>query len=406
MQVTGALRNFAGDKATCSDMLLGQVVERALRTLELFFTHSELVYNTCRVLSKLSIEEKCCRIMLDRENLYAGVGLLQRVLLAYSEHAAIVSRLSFTLANLAMLYDEARAAISPEGFDSLVSSLLVPYVSLSSASRSHFDALLKSVRLIANVVLDNETGLEMTQGNAAVMALDQVLHMYTEYEEMTLISVSCLANLLFYDQPQRPVIADPALRQTLVLHLIPPLLQTINTETTREALRALSNLTRHTEAAHQVGQSHLVEPLLLLLDHNSAEVVYYSLGCLVNMSRLAKEFVYSEQCFERLVGLLTETGTEAVDLSLQTAMVLSNLSVSTKGLVPWDTVAGEDTVNRLGAVLATLTKDTVPEPLLGILRALNAQLPTALLPCPAPGCGRKFPTKAKLEEHWARRHEE
>ncbi len=94
IQVTGALRNFAGDKVAYSDMLLGQVVERTLRTLELFFTHSELVYNACRVLSKLSIEEKCCRIMLDKDNLYASVSLLQRVLLTYSEHAAVVSRLS------------------------------------------------------------------------------------------------------------------------------------------------------------------------------------------------------------------------------------------------------------------------------------------------------------------------
>ena len=406
IQVTGTLRNFAGDKVACSDMLLGQVVERTLRTLELFFTHSELVYNACRVLSKLSIEEKCCRIMLDKDNLYASVSLLQRVLLSYSEHAAVVSRLSFTLANLAMLYEEARAVIGPEGFDCLVSTLLVPYMSLSTASRTHFDALLKSVRLLANVVLDNETGMEMTQGNVAIAALDQVLRMHTDHEEMTLITVSCLANILFYDQPQRPLVADPSLRETLVLHLIPALLQTINTETTLEALRALSNLTRHPEAAHQVGQSHLVEPLMLLLDHSSPEVVYYCLGCMMNLSRLAKEFVYSEQCFERLVTLLAETDIEASDLNVQIAMVLGNLCSATKGLVPWESVAGEDVVRKLGPLLAALARESASEQLQSVVRALTAQLPAALLPCPVPGCGRKFPNKAKLTEHFERRHQE
>jgi len=406
IQVTGTLRNFAGDKVACTDMLLGQVVERTLRTLDLFFTHSELVYNACRVLSKLSMEEKCCRIMLDRDNLYASVSLLQRVLLTYSEHAAVVSRLSFTLANLAMLYEEARAALGPEGFDTTVTTLLVPYVSLATASRAHFDALLKSVRLLANAVLDNETGVEMTQGNAAISALDQVLRMHIDHEEMTLITVSCLANILFYDQPQRPIVADLSLREALVLHLVPALLQTLNTETTREALRALSNLTRHPEAAHQVGQSHLVEPLMLLLDHSSAEVVYYCLGCLMNLSRLAKEFVYSEQCFERLVALLAETGAQANDLSVQTAMVLGNLCTATKGLVPWESVAGEEVVRKLGSLLASLAKESVSDQLLSVVRALTTQLPAAFIPCPVPGCGRKFQNKAKLTEHWERRHQE
>lgn len=409
IQATGILRNYAGEKAFLGDMLIGKVVERGLRTLDLFFGHPELVFNTSRVLSKLSMEEKCCRLMLDKDNLYSSIALLQRVLIAYSEHAAVVSRLAFTLANLAMLYEEVRAVIGAEGFDVLTDTILLPYAQMEGLSRAHFDALLKTIRLLANVVMDAETGAEMIKTGVAVRSLVKVMQTYlNQHEEMTLITVSCLANILFYDSPERPVVPETAVRQGLVRLLAPCLVQTDNFEVTREALRALSNLTRHETAAQEMSKIHAIEPLLLLLDHCSAEVVFYSLGCLTNISHLAKEALYSEYCFERFVTLLSESGVSAVDISLQVSMVLSNLCSPSKGFVPWEGVAGEEAVKRLTSLVARLLSEAQGREnaidLLSVLKTLKEAMPAELLPCPVQGCGRKFASQEKLKEHWERRH--
>jgi hypothetical protein len=411
IQTTGILRNYAGDKAFVSDMLVGKVVERGLRTLDLFFAHPELVFNTSRVLSKLSMEEQCCRIMLDKSNLYSSISLLQRVLLTYSEHAAVVSRLGFTLANLAMLYEEVRAVLGAEGFDALTDTILLSYAQIEGMSRTHFDALLKTIRLLANVVMDAETGAEMLKGSSAIASLMKVLQVYMgQHEEMTLITVSCLANILYYDYPSRPVVPDVGTRVGLVRLLAPCLVQTDNFEITREALRALSNLTRHEIAAKEIGQIHAIEPLMLLLDHSSPEVVFYSLGCLTNISHLAKELIYSEYYFERFIALLSESYLEAIDISLQVSMTLSNLCSPTKGLVPWEGVAGEEAVKRLnnliGAIITEGQEIEGAKDLLSVLKTLKEAMPEDLLPCPVKGCGRKFASQEKLKEHWERRHNE
>lgn len=409
IQATGILRNYAGEKTFLSDMLVGKVVERGLRALDLFFEHPELVFNISRVLSKLSMEEKCCRIMLDKANLYSSIALLHRVLIAYSEHSAVVSRLGFTLANLAMLYEEVRAVLGAEGFDALTDTVLLSYAQMEGGSRAHFDALLKTIRLLANIVMDAETGAEMMKGGCAVASLAKVMQTYlNKHEEMTLITVSCLANVLFYDSPSRPVVPETTVRVGLVRLLAQCLVQTDNFEITREALRALSNLTRHESAAKEIGQIHAIEPLMLLLDHSSSEVVFYSLGCLTNISHLAKELVYSEYCFERFVTLLSESGVLAVDISLQVSMVLSNLCSPTKGFVPWEGVAGEEAVKRLTSLVATLLaagqgRDSATQ-LLSVLKTLKEAMPGDLLPCPVAGCGRKFASQEKLKEHWERRH--
>lgn len=411
IQVTGILRNYAGDSTSVTDMLRSKVVERGLRTLDLFFEHSELIFNTCRVLSKLSVDSKCCQLMLDKENLYSGVGVLQRVMLAYSEQPAVVSRVGFTLANLSMMYAEARAVIGAEGFDAITDAVLLPYTHIDTPTKPQFDALLKTVRLLANIVLDTETGVEMMKGATALTALTVILELYTgKHEEMTLITVSCIANILFYDLPSSPICSDAALHGKLIRLLAPCLVQTDNFEITREALRAISNLTRHENAISELHSIHAIEPLILLLDHNIPEIVFFSLGCLTNISHLAKELVNTGYCFERLTTLMGEAGLRAVDVSMQVGMVLANLCAPTKGMVPWEGVAGEEVVRRLSHLVNTLLaeagKKEETEELVTVLTTLKDMMPKDLLPCPFPGCGRKFPSQEKLNEHWDRRHSE
>ena len=409
IQVTGILKNVVGLAAVQEDLVSGEVAPRCLRILALFMEHPELVQNTVRVVSKLSLEETFCVALLDQTNLYAGVSLLLKVLVAYSEQPGIVSRTAFTLANLAMAYAEARAVIGAEGFDSVTETVLSQFTLLAGSSKLHLDGLLKTIRLLANVLLDTETGSEMTKGQVAATCLLSVLRQFVGvHEEMTLLTVSCLANLLYYDSPSRPVIADAPLRAALVTAIHPALLQTVNFEITRESLRALSNLTRFELAAKEVGQTHLIEPLVLLLDHQSPEIVFYSLGCITNLTHVTKELVYSSQCFDRFVGLVAEAGVTAIDITEQAAMVLANLCTPTKGLVPWEGVAGEEVVRRLVTVLSGLipvAESQYPDSsLVQVLKGLQEVMPGDTIPCPATGCGRKFQSKEKLKDHWERRH--
>jgi hypothetical protein len=114
---------------------------------------------------------------------------------------------------------------------------------------------------------------------------------YVAQEELILNAVSCLTNVLFYDTPQTPF----AFNRFEVLAVLSPLLvQTLNVEITIEAVRACGNLTRHEEVCKAMNSLLLTDALLILLEHSNNDVVYYSLGCLTNVSCLAKELLYSE----------------------------------------------------------------------------------------------------------------
>merc|ERR1712066_949626 len=101
-------------------------------------------------------------------------------------------------------------------------------------------------------------------------------------EELVLNVVAAITNLLFYDVPSNLFFQEDS-KQLLCRLFRPLLLESYNVEALIETARALGNLSRHADARHCMASLRLDEILVILLDHNSSDLVYSVSGVLVNL---------------------------------------------------------------------------------------------------------------------------
>ena len=404
VQVTGALRNLAVDQSSYPQIILFHVVEKLVTCIEVYKSHSELVLNSLRTLGKLSVDEKVCQILNEEKTLLCLNSLYSK----YSENPSILTRVSYILANVVTIYEESRLVLGEPCVKNTVD-----YAILKHTKTKNSDVLVKSVRLVANIIIHPQVGSGLGTAEKLVQALCELFdnYNYNQHEELILNTVSCLTNVLFYDCHQTQLISDN-LRTLLLTKLCPLMVQTLNAEMTCEALRALGNLTRFEYVCKELPSLHLLETLYLLLDHPDNLVLYYALGCFTNLSSLAKHLIYAEHYFEKLVTLLENLALEDPEVSVVVCMVLSNMCAATRGMVPWESVAGEDLVKRLTSCLQNLkpacehlvSEGEPLEDLESLVENLLEVMPKPLIPCPVEGCGRKFPTQQELDQHTKRRH--
>ena len=105
-----------------------------------------------------------------------------------------------------------------------------------------------------------------------------------QHQELIFCGLSLLANITFYD---KTAITTDFEFKNVQLELVNTVtdfsIQTKSEEICCEALRVVANLSRHKELYKQFVKSQLVEALVLLLDSNSLQIVYYNLGALINL---------------------------------------------------------------------------------------------------------------------------
>jgi hypothetical protein len=105
-------------------------------------------------------------------------------------------------------------------------------------------------------------------------------------EEFILNAVSCATNLLFYDASSNDNhLFNTSLRIRIFNATKMYVLETSNEELQIEAVRVLSNLSRHLPLCeHFVADKSFIEALVLILDHTLRELVFYSIGILINIT--------------------------------------------------------------------------------------------------------------------------
>lgn len=157
---------------------------------------------------------------------------------------------------------------------------------------SDVDALVKIIRLLANLFTVNEIGQDIYVNRAAhfkdlVRKLKELLEKkcsLAQHADLIVCSLSCMANALYYD---REVLLSNLEYKTTKAQLVPLLgnfvVQAENEEICCEGLRVLSNLSRMKEFVKVVVEAKLHEATLILLESSSKEIVYYSLGVLINL---------------------------------------------------------------------------------------------------------------------------
>lgn len=145
----------------------------------------------------------------------------------------------------------------------------------------------------------------------------------------------------------------------------------------------------------------------MVLDHNLRDLVFYSVGIIINISlhgkgdkTATKLLSIPEACLlEKLVDVLKDSNLEDMDLARVAAKAIHNLQKVPEAVKFWDealierldelTVSlGED----LDGIMEVATEDELVEivQLRELLNALVNDMPVLTKDCPVPGCGRKF----------------
>lgn len=103
-------------------------------------------------------------------------------------------------------------------------------------------------------------------------------------EEFIFNAISCATNLLFYDTPHQPLFTKD-LRVQLFNTFKSYMLLTTNEELQIEAVRVLSNLSRHADLCEVfVNNKTFLEALCIVLDHTLRDLVFYSIGIVINIT--------------------------------------------------------------------------------------------------------------------------
>ena len=153
------------------------------------------------------------------------------------------------------------------------------------------DAITKVVKLIANLSTEElyaqlafqESQEEVKQLiHYLVRAIDK--RTIDDSEEFILNAISCITNILFYDTPNMQLLNDE-IRVQIFNSIKLYMLAKQNEEIQIETVRVLSNLSRHLRLCLEfVKDKTYVEALTIVLDLTLRDLVFYSVGIIINIS--------------------------------------------------------------------------------------------------------------------------
>lgn len=113
------------------------------------------------------------------------------------------------------------------------------------------------------------------------------------------------------------------------------LLETQNEEIQIESVRVISNLSRHASICELIlDDATFLQTLCVVLDHNLRDLVFYSVGIIINISLHSKGDTAANKLLaiteggsvlEKLVDVLKDSNLEDMDLARVAAKALHNL---------------------------------------------------------------------------------
>jgi hypothetical protein len=150
-----------------------------------------------------------------------------------------------------------------------------------------------------------------------------------KHEEFILNAISCITNILFYDLPSKQILSDQ-IRVQIFDSIKLYILATQNEEIQIETVRVLSNLSRHQVLCeHYVSDSTFLEALTIVLDHTLRDLVFYSVGIIINVTLhedTRQKIVVKHNVIPKLIDVLRDSNIEDIDLSKVAAKALHNMA--------------------------------------------------------------------------------
>lgn len=391
VQVTGIIKNLISD-SVLETVLEFQILEK-LAVVIYLYKDAEVQLNSYKALAKVSRQEVVSATLRNFMQVFSET-------LENSTDVQVLTRALYVQANILSAF--------PMTIEISFNNIFYFWVkTIGSTDLMELDLLIKITRFATNLLSSKTYPITCSFASELMKNLIETLTRYpvSSHEELVLNTVSCTSNLLYYDFPSQKLISEHF--QICALSKVSSLLvESFNEELIVEVLRTISNLTRHDHVCKQLPSLYLIEIFLMMLGHSNWQIVYFTLGCLINVSGTAKEVIFTERVFEALIETLEDVESSEPQFCEQVMMILCNLCTPGHGLVPWESVAGEENVQKLNEIIKrTLEKaQTGQASFLQVAKDLFDFMPKPWTACQVQGCGRKFPNKQQLEEHMKRRH--
>lgn len=195
--------------------------------------------------------------------------------------------------------------------------------------------MTKIIKLFANLATEEEvTNAEFQKHKVPLSEFVLELSIavskssLADNEEFILNAVSCITNILYYDTAQSPILT-PESRSQVFACVKKYLLETKNDEIQIETVRVLSNLSRHASFCENDfhNDKGFLEAIVIVLENTLRDLVFYSVGILINMSLHSSVNEYLLECnlIMKLVDVLKDSNIEDMDLARVAAKALHNL---------------------------------------------------------------------------------
>lgn len=143
-------------------------------------------------------------------------------------------------------------------------------------------------------------------------------------------AVSCITNILYYDTSTSPLLS--AGQRALIFTTLNSkhfLLATKNEEIQIETVRVMSNLSRHSQLCEEqfTTDEVFLKTLVLVLDHTLRDLVFYSVGIIINISLHAKVLpaLMEHNVVNKLIEVLRDANLEDMELAKVAAKAIHNL---------------------------------------------------------------------------------
>ncbi|KAK3926675.1 Armadillo repeat-containing protein 2 [Frankliniella fusca] len=403
-QLTGALRNIAGEESTFPMLEANGAVCQLCISMEFFSCDLDLVTNIARTFSIISTNDDCCQAIATYKNC---TKLFATLFSKYPGHQDIVVRLGYAMGNLLAKNDEIRLQLlDTEGAMDTLLDLLQLYLqkdlelatneakrslhrdeqslSIESGSDGSIeDVIVKIIRIVANMSMNMEVGERLTclpvvnetelkdgindswkdhlnekdtaVGNRAIGLLLMVLRRKSiaESAELVLSTLSTFNNLTYYPSGAELSIFNAHLMD--ISQALYTLLMSNLDECLVEATKVLGNLTRSKPARDFLLETGGLNQLLKFLSTDNHELLRSTTGVLVNLMADAdkREALQRTPGISRLIAILLYHGETDWQLSSLICQVLWNYCIDMTNL-NW---LGADQSNQLVEVLVDFLDD-------------------------------------------------
>ncbi|KAJ9581373.1 hypothetical protein L9F63_023449 [Diploptera punctata] len=393
-QLTGALRNVAGEEEMFPHFVSTGAVVELCKAMELFSSDLDVISNISRTLSIISTHDDCCTAIVDYENSFK---LFVKLFQKYPGRQDIIVRLGYALGNLMASNDTARTKFfNEDGAVNSMLNLLDIYLDKdlhmlgSSEANSELtnsdagsngsveDVMVKMIRILANMSINPMVGSSLACSSTSFYEdhiqnidiqhrnvngsdqndkvgdkfLDVLLTVLrrksvAESEELVHSVLSTLNNLSYYPTNNDGVFGE---RQLEIAQALSSLLNMENKDCLVEATRVYGNLTRSKDTRDFLLESGAWTKILKFLEYDDPELLCTTVGILVNMmADWDKRIALKEgHGIERLIKVLSKYGEVDWQLAALICQALWNYCIESTNL---HAALGVEETSHLSAIL-------------------------------------------------------